>query len=69
MKKKQFLNAADVAAFMGVSVQTAYKSICRLNDELSSQGFVTVAGKVSRSYFEKKVHCGMQEASDASEQA
>lgn len=67
MKNKQFLNAADVAAFMGISVPMAYKIIRRLNGELSAQGFVTIAGKVSRCYFEKKVYCGMTEAFDASD--
>ena len=39
-----------------------------LNAELSFRGFNTVAGKVSRSQFEKKVHCSVQEASETSAQ-
>lgn len=58
MESKRFLNASDVANFMGISVPMAYKIIRRLNDELSAQGFITVAGKVSRCYFEKKVYGG-----------
>ena len=58
MESKRFLNASDVANFMGISVPMAYKIIRRLNDELSAQGFITVAGKVSRRYFEKKVYGG-----------
>ena len=58
MENKRFLNASDVASFMGISVPMAYKIIRRLNDELSAQGFITVAGKVSRCYFEKKVYGG-----------
>ena len=58
MESKRFLNASDVASFMGISVPMAYKIIRRLNDELSAQGFITVAGKVSRCYFEKKVYGG-----------
>lgn len=56
MNEKNFLNADDVARFMGVSVPMAYKIIRRLNDELKKQGFITVAGKVSRRYFEEKVY-------------
>ena len=52
MENKRFLNASDVASFMGISVAMAYKIIRRLNDELSAQGFITVAGKVSRCYFD-----------------
>ena len=58
MESKRFLNASDVASFMGISVPMAYKIIRRLNDELSAQGFITVAGQVSRCYFEKKVYGG-----------
>lgn len=54
--KKQFLNVNDVAAYMGVSVPMAYKIIHRLNDELASQGYITVAGRVSRVYFEEKTY-------------
>ena len=59
MENKRFLNASDVADFMGISVPMAYKIIRRLNDELSAQGFITVAGKVSRCYFEQKVYGGI----------
>ncbi len=59
MENKRFLNASDVASFMGISVPMAYKIIRRLNDELSAQGFITVAGKVSRCYFEQKVYGGI----------
>ena len=59
MKNKRYLTAADVAEFMDISVPMAYKIIRRLNDELSAQGFITVAGKVSRCYFEQKVYGGI----------
>ena len=60
MENKRFLNVNDVAAFMGISVPMAYKIIRRLNDELSAQGFITVAGKVNRCYFEQKVYGGIR---------
>ncbi|MCR5357033.1 MAG: helix-turn-helix domain-containing protein [Lachnospiraceae bacterium] len=56
MKEKNFLTAADVAEFMGISVPTAYKVIRKLNDELKHQGYITIAGKISRIYFEKKIY-------------
>lgn len=59
MENKRFLSANDVASFMGISVPMAYKIIRRLNDELSAKGFITVAGKVSRCYFEQKVYGGI----------
>lgn len=56
MNEKRFLTAQDVAGYMGISIPTAYKVIRRLNDELTSKGFITIAGKVSRLYFEQKVY-------------
>ena len=47
-----------VAEFMCVSVPTAYKIIRKLNDELEANGYITVAGKVNRKYFESKVFGG-----------
>ncbi len=56
MESKRFLDVKDVAAYMGVSTSMAYRIIRNLNNELSNQGYVTVAGKVSRIYFEQKVY-------------
>ena len=59
MEEKRFLKADDVARCMEISVPMAYKIIQKLNDELSAKGYLTVAGRVSRSYFEQKVYGGM----------
>jgi hypothetical protein len=53
---KNFLNAADVSEYMDISIPMAYKIIRKLNDELKAQGFITVAGKINRLYFEQKVN-------------
>ncbi|MBM6926389.1 helix-turn-helix domain-containing protein [Pseudoflavonifractor phocaeensis] len=58
MENKRFLNADDVAQYLNVSVPTAYKIIRRLNQELSAMGYLVVAGRVSRTYFEQKVYGG-----------
>jgi len=59
MENKRFLNAQDVAQFMGISVPMAYKIIRRLNDELVAAGYPIGAGRISRIYFEQKVYGGM----------
>ncbi|MBR0146249.1 MAG: DNA-binding protein [Eubacterium sp.] len=59
MKEKNFLTASDVAEYMGISVPMAYKVIRQLNDELKAQGYITISGKVSRIYFEKKIYMGV----------
>ena len=58
MEGKRFLNAYDVAYFMGISVLMAYKIIRRLNNDLSAKGFIAIAGKVSRCYSEQKIYGG-----------
>lgn len=53
---KNFLGAADVSEYMGISIPLAYKIIRKLNDELKAQGYIIVAGKINRYYFEAKVN-------------
>lgn len=59
MENKRFLTAADVALYMNISVPMAYKIIRKLNDELVAAGYIIVSGRVSRTYFEKKIYGGM----------
>ena len=54
MKDKCFLNAEDVASFMGVPIPAACKIIRKLDDELKKPGHITVAGKISGAGFESK---------------
>ena len=56
MSAKNYLTASDVSEYMGISIPMAYKIIRRLNDELKSQGFLMVSGRVNRNYFEHKVN-------------
>lgn len=58
MKNKSYLRVEDVAEYMDVSLPMAYKIIRRLNNELVSQGYIVVAGRVSRRYFEQKIYGG-----------
>ncbi|MBQ9762017.1 MAG: DNA-binding protein [Oscillospiraceae bacterium] len=59
MANKRYLTAADVAEFMDISIPMAYKIIRKLNDELSAGGYIVVAGRVSRHYFEQKIYGGL----------
>lgn len=58
MKDIKYLKAQDVADYMEISVPMAYKIIRTLNEELVAQGYLVVAGRVNRSYFEKKIYSG-----------
>ena len=47
---KIYITASELADMLGVSVGHAYK----LNQELEKEGFLVIAGKVPRRYFEKR---------------
>jgi len=56
MENKQFLDVKDVAEYMSISTSKAYKVMRNLNDELKAKGYIVIAGKVSRAYFEEKIY-------------
>ena len=58
MSENSFMRSDDVARELGVSKSYAYKLIQRLNAELRKQGYITISGRVSRSYFEEKLCYG-----------
>ncbi len=51
-----FITAKEVAELLGISKSKAYAIIRGLNEELSAKGFITVAGRVSRKFFEEKFY-------------
>lgn len=56
MKQKVFITAEEAAEMLGISKPYAYKLIKKMNAELTEKGFVTIAGKVSRRYFEERFY-------------
>ena len=54
MDERIMMTATDVAKILGVSVGHAYKIIKKLNIELEQAGYLVIAGKVPRGYFEKR---------------
>lgn len=61
MGKGLFVTASEVAEELGVSKPFAYKLVKQMNEELDQQGFITIAGRVSRKYFQEKIY-GMKKA-------
>ena len=53
-----FMKVQDVADELGVSKSYAYKIVQKLNDELKSQGFITISGRVNKQYFLERVCYG-----------
>ncbi len=58
MSTNSFIRADEVAKELGVSRSYAYKLIKQLNEELRKKGNITVAGRVSRRYFDEKLYNG-----------
>ena len=56
--KRRYYTAEEVAEMMGVCTSTGYRVIRKLNEELQSQGYLTVAGKVDQAYFDSKMYGG-----------
>lgn len=56
MTNAVLIDAAEVAQILDVSKAFAYKVVRELNGELKNKGFITIAGKVSRKYFEEKFY-------------
>ena len=56
MENSMFVNAAMVAADFGISESKAYTIIKQLNTELKEKGYLTVAGRVSRQYYQERTY-------------
>ena len=56
MYKNYMIGVDEVSEELGVSRGHAYKVIRDLNEELSSKGFIVVAGKVPRAFWETKFY-------------
>lgn len=52
----RFYTAKEVAEMLGVSSAKAYQIIKKLNMELSEKGYITIAGKIPRAYFDEKCY-------------
>ncbi|WP_110060351.1 MarR family transcriptional regulator [Eubacterium limosum] len=54
-----FISAEEMATELGISKSFAYKLMREMNEELQKKGYLTIAGRVSRKYFEEKFY-GME---------
>jgi hypothetical protein len=47
----------DIQRILGISSSKAYSVIRGLNNELKAKGYITIAGKVSKKFFNEKYYC------------
>ena len=58
MQRTAFMTVAEVVETLGISKSHAYKIVHRLNQDLKDKGFITIAGRINRRYFNEKVCYG-----------
>lgn len=54
--ENKFIRVDEVAKEFDVSKPYAYKLIRQLNEELKAKGFITIAGRVNRQYFNERLY-------------
>ncbi len=54
-ERKIFITAEELSELMGVSLGHAYKLIRGMNKDLKDTGYLVIAGKVPKAYFEQKL--------------
>ena len=54
--KNQFMRAEEVARELEVSRSYAYRLLKQLNAELREKGYMTIAGRVNRLYFQERLY-------------
>ena len=54
IQNKVYMTAPELAEMLGVSLSKAYRLIRQFNAELEKMGYLTVQGRVSRYYVEKR---------------
>lgn len=52
----QYVTADELVETLGISKGKAYQIIRQLNDELGKLGYIRIAGKCPRKYFEEKYY-------------
>lgn len=63
--ENKFIRADEVAQELDVSKPRTYKLIRQLNDELKAKGYITIAGRVNRQYFNERLYGAERNEVDA----
>lgn len=51
-----YYTALEVAEILGVSRTKAYKIVKELNAELQEKGYIVIAGRIPKRYFEERCY-------------
>ena len=55
MSEKSFMTVDEVAEELRISKSKAYQIVRGMNAEMEKQGYLTISGRVSTAFFQKKV--------------
>ena len=61
MEEKKFIRVEEVARVLDISESHAYKIMRKLNSELEAKGYITIAGRVNRQYFNERLYGARKE--------
>ncbi len=56
MASSMFVTVEEVQSDLDVSRSHAYRIIRDMNEELKKRGYLTIAGRVSRKYYEERLY-------------
>lgn len=59
--KQYYIGAPEAAKILELSEGKTYEIFREMNKELKDQGFITVSGRVPRSFFNQKFFGGLEE--------
>lgn len=60
-KAISYYNVEDVMSLLGISSSKAYQIIRKLNNELNVKGYIIVAGRVPKKFFNERYYCDEKE--------
>ncbi|MDF9824499.1 hypothetical protein M2475_000850 [Breznakia sp. PF5-3] len=66
MTKHVFMNDDKVSQYLNISKPFAYKIIKQLNKELEARGYIVIAGKINKKFFEERMY-GTNETGEVKE--
>lgn len=56
-----YYTVEEVQKILGISSSKAYQVIRQLNNELKAKGYIVIAGKVPKKYFNEKYYCDTED--------
>jgi hypothetical protein len=66
--RSYYITAKEAASILNLSEGKTYELFRQMNAELKAAGYMTVAGRVPRAYFNKKFYGGIEQNEEPTKQ-